>query len=332
MYHCELCMKNFTSLRSWDRHNQSKSHNLRKDNNNLLFKCKCGKSFTQIAGLSRHRKKCFSPEINEKIEEEEPIYDNPNLVCKQCKKEFKHRSGLWKHQKNNVCKKNNYRLLIEDSNQENKYIDNLLKENADLKDIMLKTHNSMIDTQNKMMGIIEKGHTTTTHNSFNLNIFLNDKCKDAMNIREFVENLKLKISDLEKMGEIGFVNGLSQIITNSLNNLHITERPIHCTDAKREILYIKDENKWNKDENDHENIRKFIKKIAIKNTKLLNEIKLKYPNYNKSQSVDSDKYNKIIVESMGGKGDNELEKENKIIKNISKGITLDKGNLGLILK
>jgi hypothetical protein len=312
-------------MRSLERHFQSNSHNLRKDQNNILFKCKCGKSFTQMAGLSRHKKSCFYQSTTEQIEEEEPIYDNPNLVCKHCKKEFKHRSGLWKHQKNNVCLKNTEKFAYQNSN-ENKYIDNLLKENADLKDIMVKTHNSMIDTQNKMMGIIEKGHTTT-HNSFNLNIFLNDKCKGAMNLREFVENLKLKISDLENMGEIGFVNGLSKIITNSLNNLHITERPIHCTDAKREILYIKDENKWNKDDNDHDNIRKFIKKVAIKNTKLLNDIKIKYPNYNKSQSGDSDKYNKIIVESMGGKGDNELEKENKIIKNISKGITLDKENL-----
>jgi hypothetical protein len=145
-----------------------------------------------------------------------------------------------------------------------------------------------------------------------------------MNITDFVESLKLQLSDLESVGKLGFVNGISNIIVKNLNSLDETKRPIHCTDTKREVLYIKDENKWEKDNETNNKIRKVIKKIVNKNARLLPEFKKEYPDCIKSASKYSDQYNKIIVESMGGSGDNDLEKEDKIIKNISKEVTIDK--------
>ena len=170
--------------------------------------------------------------------------------------------------------------------------------------------------KNMMMKVIENGThniTTNSHNkSFNLNFFLNETCKDAMNIMDFVDSIKLQLSDLEKVGELGYVNGISNII-------------VHCTDKKRETLYVKDENKWEKDD-EKKKLRKVIKRVASKNQRLLLKFKEIHPDCGTSSSKYSDQYNTIIVESMGGSGDNDLEKEEKIMRNILKQIVVDKEN------
>jgi hypothetical protein len=145
-----------------------------------------------------------------------------------------------------------------------------------------------------------------------------------MNITDFIDSLKLQLSDLESVGKLGFVSGISNIIVKNLKSLEETKRPIHCTDTKREILYIKDDDKWEKENEENYKIKKAIKKLVLKNFKLLLEFKEKYPDCIKSTSKYSDQYNKIIVESMGGSGDNDLEKEEKIIKNIAKEVSIDK--------
>jgi hypothetical protein len=145
-----------------------------------------------------------------------------------------------------------------------------------------------------------------------------------MNIMDFVDSIKLQLSDLEKVGEIGYVEGISKIITTNLKALDVHKRPVHCTDKKREILYVKDEDKWEKEDEDKNKLRKAIKKIASKNQRLIPEYKKEHPDYGKAASKFSDQYNKIIVESMGGSGDNDMEKEDKIIKNISKATIIDK--------
>ena len=147
-----------------------------------------------------------------------------------------------------------------------------------------------------------------------------------MNIMDFVDSLKLQLSDLENVGKIGYVEGISNIIVKNLNSLDENKRPVHCTDSKREVMYIKDEDKWEKENENKQKIRKIIKHVAHKNSKMLNEYKQKYPNCDKSDSKYSDKYDKLVIEAMGGKGDNDLEKEDKIIKNISKIVTIDKTN------
>jgi hypothetical protein len=144
-----------------------------------------------------------------------------------------------------------------------------------------------------------------------------------MNINDFVESIKLQVSDLENVGEVGFVEGISKIIVKNLNALDITKRPVHCTDKKRETIYIKDENVWEKDESQCK-MRRMIKKVVSKNQRLIPKFKEQNPEYNKSYSKVSDKYNKLIIESMGGSGDNDLEKEDKIIRNIVNATTIDK--------
>ena len=145
-----------------------------------------------------------------------------------------------------------------------------------------------------------------------------------MNITDFVDSIKLQLTDLEKVGQIGYVEGISNIITTNLKALDVTQRPIHCTDKKRETLYIKDEDKWEKENEEKKKIRKAIKKVASKNIMLLQKFKDAHPDCSKSASKFSDQYNKIIIESMGGSGDNDIEKEDRIIKNISIVTTIDK--------
>jgi hypothetical protein len=208
----------------------------------------------------------------------------------------------------------------------------LIKENSELKNMMMEAQNQMMNTQNQMMEVIKTGTHNTTNNThtnshnktFNLQFFLNETCKNAMNIMDFVDSLKLQLNDLERMGEIGFVNGMSNIIIKNLKSMDVTERPVHCTDQKREVIYVKDEGKWDKEEDTKPKLRKAIKHIAHKNAKLIGEFKTKYPDYNTCASKISTQYNTMVIEAMGGIGSNDLCNENKIIKRISKEIMVEK--------
>ena len=190
----------------------------------------------------------------------------------------------------------------------------LVKQNSELLEVIKNgTHNTNISYNNN------------SHNkTFNLNVFLNETCKDAMNIMDFVESIKLQLSDLESIGRLGFVEGISNIITTNLKALDVTKRPVHCADNKREVLYVKDDNKWEKEDDEKKKIRKAIKRIATKNLCLLPKFKEAYPDCNRSSSKYSDQYNKIIIEACGGSGNNDTEKEDKIISKIAKEVTINK--------
>jgi hypothetical protein len=194
----------------------------------------------------------------------------------------------------------------------------LMKKNDELQSIMMKAIEN--GTNNNSNNITN----TNSHNkAFNLNFFLNETCKDAMNINDFVDSIKLQLCDLESVGKLGYVEGISNIIVKNLKALDIEKRPVHCTDKKRETMYIKDEDKWEKDEGKTK-LHKIVRKVACKNQNLIPKFKEKHPDCNKYHSKFSDQYNKIIVESMGGSGDNDFEKEEKIIQKISQQVILEK--------
>ena len=150
-----------------------------------------------------------------------------------------------------------------------------------------------------------------------------------MNLTDFVNSIQLQLSDLEKMADIGYVDGISNIIINNLNELDVSQRPVHCADKKREVLYIKDENKWEKENEDKKRIKQAIKRVASKNLFQLQKYKELHPDCMQYHSKNSDKYNKMVFEACGGSGDNDIEKENKIIRNIAKNVTIDKEAAGL---
>jgi hypothetical protein len=238
-----------------------------------------------------------------------------------CGKNYSHRQSLSIHKKN--CNKYNIDENIENSenlDKKDELINYLIKENQEFKNLILEIVKKDTITNNN-----NNITNTNSHNkTFNLQFFLNETCKDAMNIMDFVDSIKIQLSDLEKVGKIGFVEGISKIIVQNLNSLDETKRPVHCTDSKREVMYVKDEDKWEKENEEKVKLRKAIKKVAHKNSKMLSEYRTKNPDCLKSTSKVSDQYNKLVFEALGGKGDNDLEKEDKIIKNIAKEVTIDK--------
>jgi hypothetical protein len=244
------------------------------------------------------------------------------FIC-GCGSEYKYRQGLWKHKKTCEITKIPKSPTPEDVSDETelKILTNLVKD-------VIKQNQ---DLTNKIIDICKTGQPNNISNSnihsnnktFNLQFFLNETCKDAMNIMDFVESIQLQLSDLESVGEKGYIEGISNIIVKNLKALDITQRPVHCTDKKRETLYVKDDDKWEKDD---ENIKmhKMIRKVQDKNFRLIKKFKEKYPEYHKPSSKQSDVYNNIIIESMGGRGDNDYEKEEKIIKKVSKEVLVEK--------
>ena len=250
----------------------------------------------------------------------------PTLYCGKCKKIYFSRNGLWKHQK--ICQEKMDIIKPITNEITPELIISVMQQNKELQSLVIdqnKTITELAKTGQVMnMNNNNVNNVNSNNKTFNLNFFLNETCKNAMNITDFVNSIQLQLSDLENVGKDGFINGISNIIVKNLKSLDITQRPVHCTDSKREVLYIKDENKWEKEGEENNKLRKAIKRVAYKNTKMLSAFREKHPDCNKSESKYSDQYNKLIIEAMGGKGDNDKEKEDKIIKNIAKEVIIEK--------
>jgi len=194
------------------------------------------------------------------------------------------------------------------------------------KEMFLEMQKQMFDFMKDKVG--NNNSTNIMNNSnnktFNLQFFLNETCKDAMNISDFVESVKLQVSDLENVGKVGYIEGISNIIIKSLKALDVNKRPVHCADQKREVMYVKDENIWEKEDENNQKIRKAIRMIAHKNICMFKDFREKYPDCEEYDSKKNSQYNKIVYESMGGKGDDDYEKDTKIIKKIAKNVIIDK--------
>jgi hypothetical protein len=292
---CEKCDFKCCKLSNYNTHILTRKHklltNIDKENakNAEKFVCICGKEYNHRQSLSIHKKKCFQKE--EKMEEE----DQNKIIIET---------------ENNISPE----LIIE-----------IIKQNQEFKDLLLE--------QNKTIIELSKNNSTTNHTNinsnnktFNLQVFLNETCKDAMNIMDFVDSIKIQLSDIESIGELGYVNGMSKLIIKHLNALDENMRPVHCSDPKRDSLYVKDQNVWEKEDPDNKKIKKAIKYISNKNICALPEWRLKYPDCIYSDSLKSDQYNHIVLEAMGGSGDNDAEKADKIVKKIAKVVTIDKNN------
>ena len=244
-------------------------------------------------------------------------------IC-ECGKVYQDRSGLWKHKK--CCQQNSF------ANSKSKNADNIItpeliieiiKQNKELQQTLIEQNKTIIDLAQK----------TGTHNSynnnnnktFNLQLYLNETCKDALNIMDFVNQLQIGIKDLEETGRLGFADGISKIFINGLKQLDVSNRPVHCSDSKREILYIKNNNEWNKEDDERKVLTSAIKHVVNKNIKQIPEWTKVHPDYNDYDSKQNDKYLQIVMESMSGSSQEEANKNyNKIIKNIAKETVIEK--------
>jgi len=237
----------------------------------------------------------------------------------ECGKTYKYRSGLWRHKKQ--CETENSQ--IDKNNGQQELINYLLKENAEFKQLMLEQNRQLIELSK------EKSITNNTNNSnnntFNLQFFLNETCKNALNIQEFVSSIKPTLDDLENTGKRGYIEGIAKIIITKLKGLEQYQRPIHCSDVKREILYIKDANKWEKEAEEKPILTNVIKSIANENIKNISEWKANYPDCTDPESSKNNMYLKIVSNSMSGTSKQEAEENiHRIISKVAREVVIDK--------
>ena len=279
-----------------------------------------------------------------------PLHKQEKLFkCTICSRVYRYASGLSKHKKNCIIKqtfhnndletKENIELTIMDNDVDNtsqitpELVMEVLKQNKDLHNLLIEQNKAIVELTKNVTNI-----TTNTNNylltnnisnnkTFNLNVFLNEKCKDAMNISDFVSSMKMNLSDLEKTGRVGYAEGISSIINNNLKDIDIHMRPIHCTDFRREVIYIKDNGVWEREQDNKVILTRFIKEVAFKNIKQIMEWKKEYPDCTDSESRKNDLYLKITSNAMCGIDKEETERNiNKIINNIAKNVLIDKNN------
>ena len=249
-------------------------------------------------------------------------------IC-HCGKKYKHRQSLFSHKKS--CLK----TIEHDNNCLNQEITpelilNIIQQNQEFKDMLLEQSKMICEmSKSNAVSIVNNTNTNNSHNkTFNLQVFLNETCKDAMNMSDFVNSIQLQLTDFENVGEQGYVNGISNIIIKNLKLLDENMRPVHCSDIKRESIYIKENNQWKKDTEDNESLKKVIKAIANKNTQMMPKYREKYPETQLGTSKASDTYSRFVIEALGGAGDNKDEKNDKIVKKIAKEVLINK-NSGL---
>jgi hypothetical protein len=274
---------------------------------------KCCKKYNWDKHISTTKHKSATNSNNLATDE----WQKGQFKCEKCDKKYKDRTGLWRHKKicglqeNNDTSDNNFELTDKE---------------------IIKT---LLNHTEKLMKIVENGTNNTTTNShnttnndnktFNMNFFLNETCKNAMNISDFVSSIKLSLEDLEYTGRNGYIEGVTNIIFKNLKNLEKNDRPIHCSDIKREVLYIKDDNQWIKETDQKPILTKAIKSIANENIKKIKNWKEMNPDCSDSDSKKNNLYLKIVSNSMNGLTEEEGCKNiNKIISNVAKEVIIEK--------
>lgn len=285
-----LTMKHFVNAKQCnDTTNSHKNIAIKNENvsicQDINYTCVCGKKYKDNSGLWRHKKKCsnlLSDQKNEKLNS----FTNENIEDKT----------------SNTLDKE--ALIIQ-----------LLKQNQELQHSLIELSKNSLNITNNA-----NNNTNNSHNkTFNLQFFLNEECKDALNISEFVSSIKVELEDLEATGRLGYVEGVSRIMNKNLKELGVNKRPIHCSDVKREVLYIKNDDQWTKEDETKPILKKAIKQVAFENIKLINEWRNKYPGCMESDSRKNDLYLKIVGNAMSGlTTEEQLSNIDKIISRVAK--------------
>ena len=314
-YDCEHCYFNCSNKKDYHRHILTAKHqmltnaNEKPQKNPKIFMCSCGKEYKQAPSLTRHKKKCtYVDNMNDDISGDETPDETQNST--------------------NEPSSDASTVLM------------LLKQNDEFKELMREQHSAVvalqqqnIELQTKMIDVVKNGtiinnnttnNNTTNNNQFNLNFFLNDTCKDAMNITYFLGNLDVQIDELEYIGHHGYVNGMTKMIMERLKEMDITKRPIHCTDVKRETMYIKDKDEWCKDTDELVKLRRILNSISMNNYRTVPAWQTAHPD---SEVMDSRNYNfcyKMMRLILGDVEDEQIRLDNKIIKTIAKDLFVSK--------
>jgi len=312
---CDHCNYNCNKKTNYLRHLTSEKH---KKNVNKIVKCNvcehCNKEFTTQSGLWKHRKKCVIVENN--TVDKRTVHENKSSIT------------------NNIPME----LILEVIKQSKEIQTVLVEQNKELQaklleqgEKLLEKENLVIDQQKQMIEMAKKpsmvnsNNNSNNNNHFNLNFFLNETCKNAMNIQDFIHSIKLTTQDFETTGRIGFVDGISRIFINELKRLEVERRPLHCTDIKRETVYVKDNDTWEKENLEKKKLKWAINSIAQLNLNQVQDWQQEYPECRENNTLANTHFNKMAMVALGGFGDVEETKfRDKIVKNVLKEIIIDK--------
>ena len=313
--YCKDC--DYTTDRKWcyDKHILTAKHKIRTNTNDLLhlvvatkdpkeYTCDCGKQYMHASSLWNHKQKCTGKIAQ--IEEHVPSQDDIQLptIPTNIIMEL-------------IRQNQEFKQLVVD---QNKQLYEKHEENIDLQKQLLE-----VAKHSQINNTINNTNTNSHNKTFNLQFFLNETCKDAMNMKDFIKSLELSMSELERMGEIGFAEGMSKVFVDRLNSLDITKRPIHCSDVKREIIHIKDDNKWERDNANLDRLRKIIKQLTHKNILRVDDWKKANPGCTEYNSRKNDQYLRINMEAIGPVDQAEEKRDfGKIIRRVAENTAIDK--------
>lgn len=308
-YHCESC--NYTTLKKkdYEKHEKTTKHVkavsptiIKQD----LVTCQnCNKSFANTSGLWKHKHKC-------NIKNDRSIEQNNNITNEMFMEFMKHSKEI-------------QQFLYE----QNKDLQNtLIEKTCEFQNVVIDQNNKIIELSKNPSTMINSNNTT--NQQFNIQFFLNETCKDAMNITDFVNSLQLQIEDFETTGKLGYIEGISRIIINGLRRIDTTKRPIHCTDVKRETLYVKDEDTWEKEEPEKTKLKKAVNQVARMNLSQLPKWQKENPESEILDTKENNDYVKYSLVALGGKDQEEDDKFiEKIMKNVLREVIIDKPSRAL---
>jgi hypothetical protein len=259
-------------------------------------------------------------------------------ICENCNKIYKEKTGLWRHKKTCIINsENSIKIPNINQNEENNdsgflstdMVMELIKQNKEIQNILIEQNK---EYQKQIIEIAQKQNITTTNsnnttnnNQFNLNFFLNETCKDALNITDFINSLQLTVKDFETTGRLGYVEGISRIILNGIKDMDVSKRPVHCTDLKRETVYIKHENEWEKENTDKKKLKWAVSRVAQMNLNQLPNWQLENPDCVNIDTRQNEELLQYSLAALGGQYKDEEDKfMDKIMKNVLKEVVIDK--------
>ena len=286
-----------------------------------FFVCKnCNYKTSKLADYnkhlltSKHKKNSYGNTLEtknrQKVANNEIIDISNQISCNNCQRIFMTRSGLWKHK--TKCKELDNKIVSQENNISSDLIVKILNENRDMKQMLMDQQKQIIEILPLVGNNSHNNSHNTINNKFNINVFLNEKCKDALNMSEFIKTIQVSLEQLDFTKQKGLADGLSKTIMDNINKLSVYERPMHCTDVKRETLYIKEDDTWTKDKS-KEKIKNAIKKTSNKNYQALQDWKLTNPDF-----MENDDKKDYFVKTISTIGKPTTNIDEKIIKTLCK--------------
>jgi len=305
-FYCELCIFETDKKGNWNSHLMTQKHlklHMQPTDSETpkIHKSICGVFYKHMSSLCKHRKKCdkCSQMSSNDIGSE---HDTTQLLSLN----------------DAVSPPITSELIMEFMKQSKDMQNVLIEQNRELQ-------NTIVELSKKQAVTNIQNNNITNNNNFNLNLFLNEQCKDAISITDFIESIKLTVADLEATGRLGYVPGISRIFINKLKELDVYTRPLHCTDLKRETVYIKDKDTWEKETNEKIGLRNIVKRIARKNLQQLPAWQAQNPDFVTLDTPENNDFLKISLNSLGScDPDNEEKDMNKIMRNVLKEVVIDK--------